>query len=572
MRRSIFLRTLWSFRVAILGWGVGLGILTFVVVAAYDTAIGGMPPSTKEEFLLAFQSIGWLWDYPGAVVSTGGYATAKYSVFLMLVSIWALLAGSRILRGQEEIGQLDMLLSLPRSRARVVFEKLSALFVALLLIGAIIGLFAYGGEARITSTKFSFADAMMEGLMISLLAASFAGLSVLVSQFTLRRNTAAGITGALFALSIVLNSVSLISPAYDWVGKLSPVYYFRISKPLVADYGMNWGAAGVLLVMALVFAGAGTALFLRRDVGSVIPVAPEGMSLPGLRTAAPQSGWSLRSLLARAVALEAPRALWWALGLGFFYFIFTFITRQIQLNLIDSFKGTAYESIIKALAGGQNPTGNAVFLSLLMNFIPLLITAMAVTQVNGWERVEAEGQLDLVLATPQTRAKAILTRMGAAAVGQALVLAVTFVAILIAAAIAGLTLDNGKLAQATLGALPWGLVVLSAGYLLATWIRRSLLTTVLSLALAISYGIGLAADAAGWPEWVKNLSIYWYYGNPLLTGLNWTAFAVLLGVSAVFTAVAVWGFAAKDIGRWAFLPNLGRRFGRGRRRQAAVAS
>jgi ABC-2 type transport system permease protein len=531
-----------------------------------------MPPATKEEFLLAFQSVGWLWDYPKAVVSTGGYATAKYSVFLMLVSIWALLAGSRILRGQEEIGQLDMLLSLPRSRARVVAEKLGALFVALLLIGAIIGLFAYGGEARITSIKFSFADAMLEGLMISLLAATFGALSVLISQFTRRRNTAAGITGALFALAIILNSVSLISPAYDWVGKLSPVYYFRISKPLVVDYGMNWGAAAVLLVMTLVFAGVGTALFLSRDVGGVIPVAPEGVSLPGMR-AAPQAGWSLRSLLARAIALEAPLAFWWALGLGLFYFIFTFITRQIQINLIDSFKGTAYEGFIKALAGGQNPSGNAFFLSLLMAFIPVLITAMAVTQVNGWERVEAEGQLDLVLATPQTRAKAILTRMGAAAVGQALVLAVTFVAIVVAAAIAGLTLDNGKLAQATLGALPWGLVVLAAGYLLATWIRRALLTTVLSLALAISYGIGLAADAAGWPEWVKNLSIYSYFGNPLLTGLNWTAFGVLLGVSAVFTALAVWGFAAKDIGRWAFLPSLGRtvRLGR-RRRQAAVAS
>ena len=155
-----------------------------------------------------------------------------------------------------------------------------------------------------------------------------------------------------------------------------PVYYFRMSKPLVADYGMNWGAAAVLLVMALYSLAPEPALFLRRDVGSVIPVAPEGMSLPGSRAAAPQTGWSLRSLLARAVALEAPRALWWALGLGFFYFIFTFITRQIQLNLIDSFKGTPYEPIIKALAGGQNPTGNAVFLSLLMNFIPLLITAM----------------------------------------------------------------------------------------------------------------------------------------------------------------------------------------------------
>src|SRR5438270_11802 len=145
-----------------------------------------------------------------------------------------------------------MLLSAPVSRLRVVVEKLGALLVALLLIGAIIGLFAYGGEAQITGIKFSFADAMMQGLMISLLAASFAALSVLVSQFTRRRATAAGITGALFALSIILNSISLISPAYDWVGKLSPVYYFRISKPLVEGYGMNWGAAAVLLVMTLV--------------------------------------------------------------------------------------------------------------------------------------------------------------------------------------------------------------------------------------------------------------------------------------------------------------------------------
>jgi len=564
------LRTLWSFRVAILGWGVGVGILMFIVVAAFDSAIGSFPPATKAEFLLAFQSVGWLWDYPKAVVSTGGYATAKYSVILMLVSIWGLLAGSRILRGQEETGQLDMLLSLPRSRARVVAEKLGALFVALLLIGLIIGLFTYAGEARITSTKFSFANALLEGLMVSLLAASFAGLSVLVSQFTRRRGTAAGITGALFALAIVLNSVSLISPAYDWVGKLSPVYYFRISKPLVEDYGMNWGAAGVLLLLALVFAGVGTALFLRRDVGSVIPVAPAGVSLPGARPAASQGGWSLRSLLARAIALEAPRALWWSLGLGLFYFIFTIITRQIQLDLIDSFKGTTYEPIITALAGGQSAAGNAFFLSLLIGFIPVLITVMAVTQVNGWERVEAEGQLDLVLATPQTRAKAILTRIGAATAGQALTLTVTFGAILLAAAIAGLTLDNGKLAQATLGALPWGLVVLSAGYLLATWIRRSLLVTVLSLLLAISYGIGLASDAAGWPEWVKRLSIYLYYGNPLITGLDWRAAGIILGLSVVFTALAVWGFAAKDIGRWSFLPNLGRRLGR--RQQPAVAS
>jgi ABC-type transport system involved in multi-copper enzyme maturation permease subunit len=219
------------------------------------------------------------------------------------------------------------------------------------------------------------------------------------------------------------------------------------------------------------------------------------------------------------------------------------------------------------MAGGKNPSGNAFFLSLMLSFVPLLITAMAVTQVNGWERVEAEGQLDLVLATPQTRAKTLLARMGAAASSIVLVLAITCVAVLLAAAVGGLTLDNGKLAQATLGAAPWGLVVLAAGYLLATWIRRSLLVTLLSLLLAISYGIQLVAAAAGWPDGVQRLSLYQHFGDPLVNGLDWTAFGIILGLSVIFTALAVWRFAAKDIGRWTFLPSIGRR----RRQQVAVA-
>jgi ABC-2 type transport system permease protein len=566
MRRSIFLRTLRSFRTAILGWGLGLGLLMLVVVKAFDTAIGPMSATVKAQFVLAFQSVGWLWDYPSAVISPGGYTTAKYGSFMALVAIWALLAGTRITRGEEESGQLDMLLSLPRSRARVLAEKLGALFVALLIIGEVIGFFAYLGVVNSKYPRFSLADGLMQGLMITLLAASFAGISVFLSQFTRHRAAAAGITGALLALAFVLNSISLVAPQLEWVGRLSPIYYFRISKPLIADYGMNWGAAAVLAAFALVFAGAGAALFLRRDVGSAVAVAPAGGRFAP-RLPAAQGGWSLRSFAARAAAIELPATFWWAVSLGVFYLAFTQVTRKLQLNLVDSFKGTIYESIFKSMAGGQSPSGNAFFLSVLLAYIPLVIAAMAVTQVNRWERAEAEGQLDLVLATPLTRAAAILTRIVAAMVGIVLVLAVTYGAILLAAAIAGLTLDAGRLAEATLGAAPWGFVVLAVGYLLATWLRRGLLVTVLSLALAISYGIQIAAPAAGWPDGTQNISLFYHFGSPILTGLDWSAFAVISGIALVCIALAVWRFAIKDIGRWTLLATL-----RLRRRPRAAAA
>ncbi|HEV2236587.1 MAG TPA: ABC transporter permease subunit [Ktedonobacterales bacterium] len=567
MRRSIFLKTLGSFRTAILGWGLGMGFLMLIVTKAFDSAIGVMPATTKAQFVLAFQSVGWLWDYPGAVVSAGGYTTAKYGSFMALVAIWGLLAGTRITRGEEESGQLDMLLSLPRSRALVVAEKLGATFVALLLIGALIGLFAYAGVSSSKFPRFSLGDALMQGLMISLLAASFAGIGVFLSQFTRHRSAAAGITGALLALGFVLNSLSLVSSQLEWLGRLSPIYYFRISKPLVADYGMNWGAAAALAVITLVFAGAGAALFLRRDVGSTVAVAPASGRFAGLRLPAPQGGWSLSSFAARAVALELPATLWWAIALGLFYVIFTKITRTLQINLVDSFKGTIYESIFKSMAGGNNPSGNAFFLSLLLSYIPLVIAAMAVTQVSRWERAEAEGQLDLVLATPLTRATAILTRILAAVLGTAFVLAITFGATLLAVNVSGLELDTGRLAESTLGALPWGVVVLAVGYLLATWLRRGLLVTVLSFALAISYGIQVAAPAAGWPDGTQKLSIFWYFGSPILSGLDWHAVLGLSAIAVVCIALATWRFAVKDIGRWAFVINLWRR----RRQRAAVA-
>lgn len=76
-----------------------------------------------------------LFAEPVDVLSPGGYATWRLSLVLPLLGIWALLAVSQTLRGEEESGALDVLLSVPRSRLRVATEKLAAMATALLLMG-----------------------------------------------------------------------------------------------------------------------------------------------------------------------------------------------------------------------------------------------------------------------------------------------------------------------------------------------------------------------------------------------------------------------------------------------------
>src|SRR4029077_10185058 len=100
-------------------------------------------------------------------LTPGGYATWRLSMVLPLVSIWALLTVSRTLRGEEEHGGLDALLSVPRSRLRIAVEKLAAVAVSLLLIGLLISVLALAGALAI-GLRLASGRALLFGLNTSL--------------------------------------------------------------------------------------------------------------------------------------------------------------------------------------------------------------------------------------------------------------------------------------------------------------------------------------------------------------------------------------------------------------------
>ncbi|HLY29606.1 MAG TPA: ABC transporter permease subunit, partial [Ktedonobacterales bacterium] len=108
---NIYLKTLRDFRIAIFGWGVGIGLLMYVVLAAIQTI--GNTPAGKAALVSLAKSYSWLAE-PIQVDTPGGYATWKYGFTILIMAIWPLLVGARMLRGEEERGSMDALLSLPR--------------------------------------------------------------------------------------------------------------------------------------------------------------------------------------------------------------------------------------------------------------------------------------------------------------------------------------------------------------------------------------------------------------------------------------------------------------------------
>lgn len=547
MFRTIFTKTLRDYRVAIFGWGIGLGLMMYAVLIAIPTVLNS-PAAKQAAISLAYQFT-WIAE-PIHVDTPGGYATWKYGFTILVMALWPLLAGARMLRGEEDRGSLDVLLSVPQSRVSVALQKVAAMWTALLGMGVLIGLLTYAGGKKV-SADFTFGDALLFGLNLALVCGVFGGFALLFSQFTRTAGAASGMTGGVLLLAIVLDMVHRVIPNTEWISRISPIYYYNLSKPLVPSYGTNPGALLVLLALSVVLSGAAIWLFVRRDVGSPVPL-PAWLRLPegnAAKRAIPANAWSLRSVYGRGLAMVAVPAFWWTVGIAGFAAWMVFIVKQTEDKLKELAQGSPVLRDLISKVGGGNADFNATLLSFFFIFLPVLLMAFAVTQASRWAADEENGRQELILATPQPRPTVVLARYGAVATATVAIGVITLAVTALASMASGLKLDGGNLAAATLSMIPLGLLMAALGYLLSGWLRTAVDTGLLSFLLAAWFFITFVGPELKWPDSVQKLSALYYYGTPLLHGLPLGNTLGVLAATVVALALATVRFARKDIGR-----------------------
>lgn len=546
--RSVFLKTLRDFRVAILGWGVGMGLLMYAVLSAFPSLVE--TPQARASLVSLSASFTWIAE-PIKVDTPGGYLTFKYGFTILVMALWPLLVGSRMLRGEEERGSMDALLSLPRGRARLALEKMAAMWVALLAMALLIGFLTFGSGRSVTPS-IDLGDALLFGLNLSLICGVFGSIALFISQFTLERRTAAGITGGLLLLFIVLDMLHRVISGTEWISRFSPVYYYNLSKPLVPGYGTNAGALLVLVALNVILSGAAIAIFARRDVGGVVAM-PRWLRLPeraaSPERALPAEAWSLRSVYRRSLAQIAVPTFWWTFGLAAFAGWMIVVVKQTEATLATLTESSPILKDLITKVGGGDVTTNATFLSAFYVLLPVLLMAFAVTQASRWAADEEDGLQELILATPQPRLRVLLARFGAVATATGIISVVTLIVAALSSAISGLKLDGGNLAAATLSIIPLGLLMAAVGYLLSGWLRAAVETGILSFLLVIWFFITFVGPELNWPDATLRLSALYYYGTPLLHGLPVGDMLAILAVAIVALVLASVRFVRKDIGR-----------------------
>ncbi|HLX59382.1 MAG TPA: ABC transporter permease subunit [Ktedonobacteraceae bacterium] len=541
MFRSVLSKSLRDFRVPMLGWGYGMALL---MVAGFATAT----PAVLAGFVSLAPLLGFL-GQPYAMQTPEGYITFRYleTVLPLLLSFWPILAGSRLVRGEEERGTMDVLLATPQPRARLLLEKISALCIALIVIAVLFALGAVAGEARLAGGHIDFVRALLTGLNLSLLAFFFSMVALLLSQLTASRSAAAGWASGVLLLAALLDITGRVASG-SWVQYLSPFYYYNLNRPLIPGFQNQPLAVLPLLGLSALCAALSFVLFARRDVGR--PAFAWRERAKDTQQATRSLSRAERAVSTRTISLhtlfaERWSSFWWLLGIVAFCAYILILTPKVQGPFYKIVQQTPW--LQKLFFDTPTSTNAGVLGTILFSFMPALVVILALTLALKWSADLENGRLELIFSTPQSRLRVQLERLGANILLALLAPVLTWLALISGAQLINLNIDQGRVLAASFSMFPLALITISAVFALAGRLRYGAVLGILTAYLALSFLEETLEGAIQMPSWLMSLSIFHLYGNPIFQGMNWGNFLGMVGVAIVLLVIGLVQFRYADV-------------------------
>jgi ABC-2 type transport system permease protein len=549
MLRNIFLKTVRDYRRQILIWGGGFFLLMLYGLV-YNTVFGPDVPNRAkviEDYRKTVESFTVITGKVYDIGTFGGFVNTKIGGTMgILMGIWALMAGSGLIRTEEERGSMDVLLTTPHSRTAVLLQKWAAMVVTMFVI-SLCGWLGLTISAAGTKADLSPWDGLMAHLNWALVGLFIGGLAMLFSQLTSRK-AAAGWAGGIMAATYLLeNLLQQNLEGLHWVRYFLPFYYSSLSQPLARSVGTNWLGISVLIIGIIVLAGLSLWMFLQRDLNSYFELFKSKKALVSSkfhRQAEPKKTW-LSNNFTFALRASLPGVLIWGLSISVWTLLIMSVFNEIKTDFLDLLGSN---DIFKQL-GFANLASNENILSLfIFLFVVLLAAAYAIVQVSSWTAEENEGRLELLLSTPQPRWRVLLTYFAVAVVSSALMIGLVGVIFEVLTWIFNVTVSAGNTFAAFFGLWIVCVIIAAVGYVLAAF-GPSWAVGVTAGLVVLSYFSDLLRDVLKLPDVITNLSVFRQYGRPLSEGLQWTPQLVMIVLSVVFITVAAIRFWQRDINK-----------------------
>lgn len=240
----------------------GLSALTALYVWLFPTVSEGIDLDEYAESLPP--AVVAAFDLRALGTIEGFLAAELYgAMWVLLLGLYLAYAAASLLAADVESRRLEITLSLPVSRARVVVERYLALLVPIGVLNAVVPVVVFVATVLIDD-RVPVPDLLaVHALSVPYLLAC-AGLGLFASTLVDRAGIAQRVALAVLFGLFLIDSV-VATTDYAPLGALAPMRYYDPSAILV-DGEYDLAGAAILLAMAASLVGAAAVAFSRRDL------------------------------------------------------------------------------------------------------------------------------------------------------------------------------------------------------------------------------------------------------------------------------------------------------------------
>lgn len=247
--RPVMRWTIWQRRVSLFWWCVaivGLIVITLVFYPSFkdqaqlNQQLENLPQAAKS-----------LFSDTGDFFSPQGYLSSQiyYLMLPIILSILSIGLGSSLIAREEDSGTLELLLSRPISRAKVLFGKAVAGVIIVLVVG-LTALVSAVIMCKIVSIDAPLAGVAMATLAAMVLSLLFGAIALCITTIGRARGASIGVATLIAFGSYIIASLADVVGWLRWPAKFLPYHYYRPGDMLYGQY--NWhGMAGFLVVIVI---------------------------------------------------------------------------------------------------------------------------------------------------------------------------------------------------------------------------------------------------------------------------------------------------------------------------------
>jgi ABC-2 type transport system permease protein len=462
--------------------------------------------------------------------TVSGYVAWNCVQFMVIMgAVWGLLLATKSLRGEEESGRWELLLSGPTTARRATAQVLSGIGLCLAVMYTILAAVTVtvGHKATVgisPSAALFFDLTILSGIVIFVL------VGALASQLLPSRGRAASVAAAVFGICFGLRATGDITSAH-WLLNLTPIGWIEKLQPLTTPQPIWLVPLGLLAAVLL-----GVTLWLagRRDL--------EG-SLIAERSSSPSHTALLNQPLGLAFRTSRTNIICWCLGLGLLSLFYSALTK----TAVQALKTTSIKSakVAKIIHESSLASANA-YLGIIFLIMLLVLMAFAANTAIAIRRDESHGYLDNLLVRPVSRWQWLGGRLllGALAV---VVAALTVAgAAWLGVALLHLGVSVVSLLEAGLNIAAAGIFVLGAGVLaFGFWPRAT--SFVAYGVLVWSFLINMLNSGVHLNHWLIDSSVL--NQLPLVPAAkpNWQVTAVLALLGLALALIGGSRFSRRDL-------------------------